>query len=821
MREQPLLDIVHQQASDTDTLAAKLGETSFTIPKRSREVLPIPSNVSHPQQHAMPTLSGQHRVVSKTAINLTGTCSKTLTASSKSSSTTSSAPGTPPRSGGVPLLARSVVRQLERKNEAAELDSSLSDRKHNASQSDFRASYESLSLVPNSNTIATTLGDMNTQSDATPKAILTKTPALNVESGSMVPNSIHLKTGNSTAASISPHTNMISEKQPCAIGFNSHTNQEGKLESSDVQSITPQDLMAHLRAYNEKLKIGGDGSTSTQSDTPIPGASKAWSQPMHLLLIDLSTHSDFPNSSIKNSVHASFPTLLIKRFKRRVVSNFNLGNFLIDDNAVKIYEQWKQTAILNRSKAIRCVVIVYDDLMDTSDSESGAWALVKALADGMSADLINYAPLSETIVCPLACPAPTNISSSPATEISSEISVSVAYLSGGIRGFQEFPGAQRFLRSQQSGQPESNALQSEMSPSRNANTENMTQKGMTPKGMTPKRLSLSIGGDGMNSLYNSRSHLKSRPVVKSNDSVSSCISSEPSALSVSKLQISCSELGTPGIKRSRPMLVLDVPSPLKIGSKSSKSNLEGEISLQSPSATHFHYARGLSQKESTTHQQYPSQTPKSQLGRNMVEMDTSPVEISAEWESGNPTDAYSDAEGVMSREETPVTSPNDNAAPPEPYSRVTANILLGSDVIPLSETAIEQLSSLGVTHILNMAAEIQNSPIVVESGLFDIKWLPVLDNTEQDMDGPLMEAIEYISGAIDTNPKAVVFVHCKAGRSRSVSVVIGYLVAAQKLTLKAAYEMVRKVRKGVSPNLGFMAALVKVEKDVFEGNPPE
>lgn len=71
-----------------------------------------------------------------------------------------------------------------------------------------------------------------------------------------------------------------------------------------------------------------------------------------------------------------------------------------------------------------------------------------------------------------------------------------------------------------------------------------------------------------------------------------------------------------------------------------------------------------------------------------------------------------------------------------------------------------------------------------------------------------------IDGAISQSEKAVVFVHCKAGRSRSVSAVIGYLVAKQSHTLKTAYELVRRVRKGVSPNLGFMAALMKVEKDV-------
>ncbi|KAJ3325885.1 hypothetical protein HDV06_002270 [Boothiomyces sp. JEL0866] len=168
--------------------------------------------------------------------------------------------------------------------------------------------------------------------------------------------------------------------------------------------------------------------------------------------------------------------------------------------------------------------------------------------------------------------------------------------------------------------------------------------------------------------------------------------------------------------------------------------------------------------------------------------------------------------------ETPVTSPNDNAAPPQPFSRVNKNIMVGSDLLPLAPDGPEQLSNLGVTHILNMAAEIPISKVVQESGKFGLKWIPVLDNTEVDMDEALQQAIDFINDAVTSNPNAIVFVHCKAGRSRSVSAVIGYLVAKEKYTLKTAYDLMRKVRKGVSPNLGFMAALLKVEKETHGQN---
>jgi hypothetical protein len=89
-------------------------------------------------------------------------------------------------------------------------------------------------------------------------------------------------------------------------------------------------------------------------------------------------------------------------------------------------------------------------------------------------------------------------------------------------------------------------------------------------------------------------------------------------------------------------------------------------------------------------------------------------------------------------------SPNDNAAPTDDYSKITNYIFVGSDVLPLSPNGPQLLSELGVTHILNMAAEIKNSKVVEESGKFNIKWIPVLDNIEVDMDQALQDAITFI-----------------------------------------------------------------------------
>ena len=59
---------------------------------------------------------------------------------------------------------------------------------------------------------------------------------------------------------------------------------------------------------------------------------------------------------------------------------------------------------------------------------------------------------------------------------------------------------------------------------------------------------------------------------------------------------------------------------------------------------------------------------------------------------------------------------------------------------------------------------------------------------------------------------APTYVHCKAGKSRSVTVVLAYLIHANAWTLKTAYAYVAERRTGISPNIGFVAELMQFEE---------
>lgn len=69
------------------------------------------------------------------------------------------------------------------------------------------------------------------------------------------------------------------------------------------------------------------------------------------------------------------------------------------------------------------------------------------------------------------------------------------------------------------------------------------------------------------------------------------------------------------------------------------------------------------------------------------------------------------------------------------------------------------------------------------------------------------------------NPDAVIFVHCKAGKSRSATVVVAYLMWHEGANQGTAYDEVKNMRPEVSPNLGFVMALNRLQEEKNKEGP--
>uniref|UniRef100_A0A0D9V1A3 Uncharacterized protein n=1 Tax=Leersia perrieri TaxID=77586 RepID=A0A0D9V1A3_9ORYZ len=132
-------------------------------------------------------------------------------------------------------------------------------------------------------------------------------------------------------------------------------------------------------------------------------------------------------------------------------------------------------------------------------------------------------------------------------------------------------------------------------------------------------------------------------------------------------------------------------------------------------------------------------------------------------------------------------------------------LYLGSVGAALNKDA---LKSLNITHILIVARSL-NPAFPAE---FNYKKIEVLDSPDIDLAKHFDECFSFIDESISTGGN--VLVHCFAGRSRSVTIVVAYLMKKHQMSLENALSLVRSKRPQVAPNEGFMSQLENFEKSL-------
>ncbi|KAI8146539.1 hypothetical protein BJV82DRAFT_598892 [Fennellomyces sp. T-0311] len=119
----------------------------------------------------------------------------------------------------------------------------------------------------------------------------------------------------------------------------------------------------------------------------------------------------------------------------------------------------------------------------------------------------------------------------------------------------------------------------------------------------------------------------------------------------------------------------------------------------------------------------------------------------------------------------------------------------------------QQLDARKIKRVLNMAEEC-NDEVLQKDIVY--RKIAARDTVEmKNIDWVMMEAVCFIEDAKRNHEP--IYVHCKAGKSRSVTAILAYLVCSERWTLKQAYRHVIKARPNMSPNIGFIAELMKME----------
>ena len=114
------------------------------------------------------------------------------------------------------------------------------------------------------------------------------------------------------------------------------------------------------------------------------------------------------------------------------------------------------------------------------------------------------------------------------------------------------------------------------------------------------------------------------------------------------------------------------------------------------------------------------------------------------------------------------------------------------------------LQSAGVTHVLNCAEELDGSlhrylPTIL------VHHIPLEDDETPEAAKQIQEAVAVLESW--QSQGYTVVVHCRAGISRSATVVLAWLIQHRGMSLDAAWKKVVAARNFIRPNDYFMGLL--------------
>ncbi|KAL0479191.1 protein phosphatase Slingshot [Acrasis kona] len=143
-------------------------------------------------------------------------------------------------------------------------------------------------------------------------------------------------------------------------------------------------------------------------------------------------------------------------------------------------------------------------------------------------------------------------------------------------------------------------------------------------------------------------------------------------------------------------------------------------------------------------------------------------------------------------------------------TKVTDNLYIGSLFACDKQQVLQQL---GIRYIVNATTHIQNYfPETITYHRVSIE-----DSEDTDIMEHFDECSKFIANAIKVN-KSSVLVHCKAGMSRSATLVIAYLMKFEGYDLKTAHKHLLRCRPIISPNKYFLAQLCQHELYLLRRN---
>ncbi|XP_022095046.1 dual specificity protein phosphatase 3-like [Acanthaster planci] len=153
--------------------------------------------------------------------------------------------------------------------------------------------------------------------------------------------------------------------------------------------------------------------------------------------------------------------------------------------------------------------------------------------------------------------------------------------------------------------------------------------------------------------------------------------------------------------------------------------------------------------------------------------------------------------------------------PSRSCDEVYPNVFISEKSFALSK---ESLKKAGITHILNTAQGVGFGHVDTDEEYYKdtgitFKAIKASDNLKFNISAFLYDTSNYIENALENQGK--ILVHCVEGFSRSVTVVVAFLMIKRGMDVRDALRTVRAKRE-VCPNDSFMKQLCELNAKLSE-----
>ena len=111
---------------------------------------------------------------------------------------------------------------------------------------------------------------------------------------------------------------------------------------------------------------------------------------------------------------------------------------------------------------------------------------------------------------------------------------------------------------------------------------------------------------------------------------------------------------------------------------------------------------------------------------------------------------------------------------------------------------VEEFKSMGVTGVVNTCEEYPGPVAEYEAAGIEQLRLPTIDFTHPSLES-VQEAVDFVQRHADAGGR--VYIHCKAGRARSATVVVCWLIHDRDLSPEDAQAFLKDRRNHVNPNV--------------------